>query len=535
MRISILTFVVVCLVVCAAAPRISAQAEAPITGDLSKPPITKVNAVDTSASTTAELSEMNRNFLLARRNQLRLVLISQLDALRDYRAKTGNLLPPTEIALINDTIVELEKDLQILDSGSAQLSSASATSIPAQGSTSTPPLAHRACKPAQDTDFCLGAPTHKATDQPLELVLGWTEPQKSVQKYRVQVSDDEFFTVLRVDEDVDLDPNISGGEFTLRQRHRLIRGHTYHWRVRADFTDGTSAWAQNGVYYLTTGNNIFQALSDKGFQLQKALVGPDKGELAEFGFLSTVGEKTVFSTTFALSWAPKKRGINLGRTNLRPGWSIEGALASDESEAEDAWRFRLSGIFTTNFIGCKVEGRGCPPEQLTSPTFEGLYYTGSLKLEGDKDFDVRKLSGEFLITPNSFALAMGTARPGSPSKPLQFQWRPFFNLDAGHTFRRGDSEERENTILRLVPRVRARVDLQFLRQWLNMSEVAIFADETFYYLPLENRRRRNNFFTSGIEFNFTPNLGFGLTYKNGRSAPKFEKINTLQGILGIRF
>ena len=189
----------------------------------------------------------------------------------------------------------------------------------------------------------------------------------------------------------------------------------------------------------------------------------------------------------------------------------------------------------TNLIGCKVEGEGCAPEQLDIPTFESLYYTGSLKLEGDKDFDVRKLSGEFLITPNSFALAMGTARPGSPSKPLQFQWRPFFSLDAGHTFRRGVSEERENTILRLVPRARARVDLHFLRQWLNMNEVFIYADNTFFYLPLEKQRKRNNFFTSGIEFNFTPNLGFGLTYESGRSAPKFEKINTLQGIVGIRF
>ena len=68
-----------------------------------------------------------------------------------------------------------------------------------------------------------------------------------------------------------------------------------------------------------------------------------------------------------------------------------------------------------------------------------------------------------------------------------------------------------------------------------MNEVAIFADETFYYLPLENQRKRNNFFTSGIEFKFTPNLGFGITYKNGRSAPKFNKINTLQGFVGVRF
>lgn len=158
-----------------------------------------------------------------------------------------------------------------------------------------------------------------------------------------------------------------------------------------------------------------------------------------------------------------------------------------------------------------------------------------MKLESNRDFDVKKLSGEFQFTPNSRKLAIETARPELPKKPVQFQWRPFFTLDVGHTYRRGTSEEREATILRLVPRVRARLDLQFLRRALNLNSVAIFADDTFYHLPLEKQRKNNNFFTSGIEFNFTPNLGFGLTYKSGRSAPQFEKINTLQGIIGIRF
>ena len=445
----------------------------------------------------------------------------------------GNALLPAEIKEINDAIGGLEKNLQALAGEAAQPSRTTSTSTPTQGSASTPPLTHSDCEPSQPTHFCLGAPTHRATDLPLEFVLGWTEPRKpsvsdpqklGVQKYFLQVSADELFTVpLVVDEDVDLNPNISGGEFTLKKSHNLKRGHTYYWRVRADFDDGTSAWAQNGVFYFTIGNNIFEALSARGFMLQKRLTGPGKGELAEFGFLNTIGEKTVWSTTFALSWRPNG-SKNFGNTNLSPSWSIEGNLASDESESEDAWRFRVSGIFVTDFTN-----------RPTKPTFESLYYKGSLKLEGDKDFDVRKLSGEFLITPSSFALAMGTARPGQPSKPIQFQWRPFFSLDAGHTFRRGDSEEVEDTILRLVPRVRMRIDLHFIRQWLNMNEVAIFADNTFHYLPLENQRKRNNFFTSGIEFKFTPNLGIGLTYNNGRSAPKFEKINTLQGIFGIRF
>lgn len=409
-------------------------------------------------------------------------------------------------------------------------------------------LTHSAqCDPT-DTTFLLGAPENKATDQSLELTLAWTEPCKPVSKYVVYVSESSSFGALLIplsESEVSPSTSISGGEFSIKKGHKLRPGTTYFWKVKAVFTDGTEAFAQNGVFRFTTTSNFFGSFAKKGFRLRKALSGPDAGELAEFSFLNTIGQKTVYSTTFAFSW----QSINRQRARAQDGdampnnrhtfveWgaSVEGSLASDESEAEDAWRFRGSAILTTDFTRCLVSIRPCPPNQLSRPTINSLITYISVKLEGDRDFDVRKLSAEFKFTPNSRKLAIGTARPELPSHPFQFQWRPFFQIDVGHTFRRGVSAETEDTILRLVPRVRARLDLNFLRQMLNMNSVAIFADDTFYYLPLENSKRHNNFFMSGIEFNFTPNLGFGLTYKNGRSAPKFQSINTLQGVLGIRF
>ena len=516
-----------CLFVCAAASQISAQTETPASIEQLKEQVARLNAVSADASTPDALREQTRNFLIEHRNRLRLALQTELDALRNYRQTMGNQLLPAEVTEITAAISELEKNLKAVTGNAAQPSGSSSIALSAP--TQDP------CT-IQPTDFCLSSPMDEATDQDLEPVISWREPRTAVENYLLQVSEDKNFDTLLVQQIVPEDPDMDGAQFRLRKTHRLEPGRTYYWRVQANFVGGAPApaWNIKGPFSFKTTYNFLSSLADKGFRLQKALAGPDKGELAEFSFLNTIGEKTVFSTTFALSWEPKN-DIIFKQTTLTFGTSVEGALASDESEAEDAWRFRVSGIFLTNFIRCQNGQQQCPPQQFTKPTIQSLYYKGSLKLEGDKDFDVRKLSGEFLITPNSYRLAMGAARPGLPSKPLQFQWRPFFSVDAGHTFRRGNSEEREDTILRLVPRVRARVDLQFLRQWLNMNEVAIFADETFYYLPLENQRKRNNFFTSGIEFKFTPNVGFGLTYKNGRAAPKFEKINTLQGILGIRF
>jgi len=42
-------------------------------------------------------------------------------------------------------------------------------------------------------------------------------------------------------------------------------------------------------------------------------------------------------------------------------------------------------------------------------------------------------------------------------------------------------------------------------------------------------------FSSGFTLQMTNNFGFGLTYKNGESAPKFKRVNTFGGVLTIRF
>ncbi|HXD34363.1 MAG TPA: hypothetical protein VN643_24810 [Pyrinomonadaceae bacterium] len=381
--------------------------------------------------------------------------------------------------------------------------------------------------------FSLSSPTDGATNLPLELKLSWTEADGATH-YILQLADDSSFSQFIINETVQPSATAAQGEFDIKKKNKLKTGTTYFWRVYAVFPDQSQRIADRSPSTFRTTAGLFAGLASKGFKLQKALSGPDKGELAEVSFLNTIGQNTVYSTTFALSWQ-SKRFAELGNTNVALQASVEGALSSDDSESEDAWRFKVSGVFSTSFVRCQDELVPCPAARQTDPFFSGLYTKASLKYEADRDFKVKKLSGEFYTTPSSFRLAMGTARPISPSKPIQFQWRPFFRVDVGHTFRRGGSAEKNDTIFRLVPRARAVLNLQFLRRALNMDDVNIFADETFYHLPLEDGKRKFNFLMTGIEFHFTPNLGFGLTYKTGSSAPTFQKINTLQGVFGIRF
>lgn len=278
-----------------------------------------------------------------------------------------------------------------------------------------------------------------------------------------------------------------------------------------------------------SSKNLFERLHDAGFTLKRALSGPDKGEAAAFSFLSTLGDNTVFTADFALSWHPTRGSFNVGPFDLSFLTSVEGKLTSDESEAEDAWRFRASLIGDTSQIGA----------------IDSTKTSLSLKYESDQDFDTQKLMAEIVFTPTIRKLALGKAWPPAPTDPssghakqyppFQFLWRPFLGLDVGHTFDKGQSAETEETILRLQVRGRAQLLLNLVTQALGLHETSIFVDNTFYYLPLEGRNSTHNFLVAGIEFLVTENVSIGLTYKVGEEAPNFEQIKTFGGTIGIRF
>src|SRR5882724_12675211 len=166
------------------------------------------------------------------------------------------------------------------------------------------------------------------------------------------------------------------GSFEIKKKEFKLESATeYYWRVYAILPDGSQVLANPERSSFKTTANFFDQLHKQGFRLQKALTGPDKGELAEFSFLDTIGQKKVYSSTFAFSWSPNKQP-GPGHTVILPQVSVEGSLASDDSKSEDAWRFQLSSAFVSNFIRCR-SGRPPCAGQLTQPTFEGLYTTAS--------------------------------------------------------------------------------------------------------------------------------------------------------------
>ncbi|HEY9402002.1 MAG TPA: fibronectin type III domain-containing protein [Pyrinomonadaceae bacterium] len=375
--------------------------------------------------------------------------------------------------------------------------------------------------------FQLSTPGDNLTNETVQPTLSWTEdqnpaPRPVIERYIVEISDEQDFgTLVYKNEEVKPRPHPLTVELTVPEGV-LEPGVTYHWRVSAVYSlnpSGPTAiqLASNAPFSFTTARSIFKRLSDRGFTLQRAVEGRDASKGAEFSFLRTLGKNTVYTADFAL--IHNHRFHQTIRTSVGLQTSVEGKLTSDESESEDAWRFRAGAVIDRN---------------LKPGSLNLIYLSLGGKFEGDQDFDVKKMSFEALFTPTLPDLFIGVSKPLDTASPFQFRWRPFFSIDAGRTIRKGSSSEVKENIFRLIPRATAKLKLNFLNEVLKLNDVYLWMDETFYYLPLESKKRRN-FFTSGLEFEVTDNLGFGLTYKNGESAPKFNRVNTLGATISIRF
>ena len=378
-------------------------------------------------------------------------------------------------------------------------------------------------------NFVLATPGNTHTNESLQPTLSWTRdlntgPHPVVQEFIVQISDENSFNPIIHTASVKprsplLDTMYSVPEGVLQP------GIRYYWRVLAVYlptptSPSTTIMAANAPtgFSFTTSRSIFKYLSDRGFALQKTVDGPDASKGAEFSFLRTIGKKTVYTEDFAVIYN-HHLGQPTTQTSIGFQTSVEGKLTSDESESEDAWRFRVGAVID---------------HQLKPSTLNFIYLSLNGKFESSQDFTVKKMSFEAMFTPTLPDLLIGVSKPQNTASPVQFRWRPYLSVTAGRTLKVGTSQETKDTVFRLSPRVTGKLKLNFLNEILKLNEVYLWFDDTFYYLPLELKTRRN-IFTSGFELQITDNLGFGLTYKNGESAPTFKRVNTLGGTVSVRF
>ena len=461
-------------------------------------------------------------------------------------------------------IEDLDAQLKALTSGNGE-STATATASTAAPGTAT------SNAPQVAPLFSLGSPVNGRTNLPVEPALTWSEDQRNgtfqkdppyvLKRFRVVVARDrELQDVVFQRSDVvpataavrisDTSPKGMQSIETTVGVDELQAGTTYYWQVFAVYTPkgepDTVEFEQPAVTpkgeirpgYFITATDPFAPLTKRNFSLQRTVDSTDPTEGAQFSFLKTFGGKTVFSTDFAFFWDSRSYRFanNRGFLWFRP--AVEGKLTSDDSTAEDAWRFSGSAVLDYNLIDLDTDShnRMTTNASVSAPRklIDSLYFEFGGNVESDQGFDTKKLSSRTYFSPSSRKLAIGWAT-GDVESPIQFVWRPSVEFNFGHTFEPGSSAETGSTIVRLVPKVRMTFYTRALSRALKIANSDFFFDNTFYYLPKDTLKKRHNFFTSGFEVFVIKNFGFGLTYKHGESAPKFKPIHSFGGTLTVRF
>lgn len=485
-----------------------------------------VNDVPGGLVSSANAREREDRASESRGPQSRALIEKRIKLLRKYVSLSGSLVSQAEKEVIEASLKKLEAELKALE-GETESATPNAPAPILSSGEGEAVVGASSAGMFQRLIFKLSHPRNGRTDLPTgEFAVSWT-PASWASGYTVEISENRSFTSIKFTAPVTCTTTGASVRCPSRleiPRDTLDAGVRYFWRVTADCDParaacpaGNKVVAANAPFSFSTIRRIgfFDYLSKRGFSLQKVVTGDEDEEGATFSFLKSFGGKTVYATDFALIKDWRERGS--GRTRYTTEASVEGHLTSDESEAEDALRFGLTENLVTS---------------LSNTDLVGLHsYLGG-KLETDQKFTTKKLFFEATETLTAVNYFMGQY---SNTEDIRFRWRPYFILQAGHTFRRGQAAVPEDSVLRLIPRVHMDFSLDFISRALKIPRTLLFIDDKFYFLPLERDMKRTNFLDSGLEFDFTPNFGLTFNYKNGKSAPKFQHVHTFGGALTIRF
>lgn len=278
--------------------------------------------------------------------------------------------------------------------------------------------------------------------------------------------------------------------------------------------------------------SAFEKLADANFSLHRAFSGKEAGEPASFGFVDNIGESTTYSADFLLSYHSDAHYGSPG-DRLTQWWqlSTEGHLSSDDEASQNSWTFR----------GGWAGDYGLGRYNEASIYNELLYISLNAKYETDRDFNGSKLTGELLLTPTLPAFFIG-GRPdrsgpaNNTPRPFSFNWRPFLGIDAGGTPDEGDLalKEKEDTIFRIRPKVRAEMNFDAAAKILGIHQVTLSTEYEYFFLPLEDDRT-HGYFLSALNFELSDHVGLAFTYTEGESAPAFVDEHTFSGAVTVSF
>lgn len=332
------------------------------------------------------------------------------------------------------------------------------------------------------------------------------------------------------------------GRGTADRQPILLPGETYRFRIVAVTDQGPVPAVNNPAQAKTPTLLDAAGEGETGFRLRRTFE-PADNQAAKISFNHTAGRDAKgqdipdkYSFDFSLEYRPRWEDEWAG-WDVSPVLNLEAKVASDKTKAQDALRARAGFEFQKPLEGVRLAGA-----EVTD-----AYFFSVVKYEADSDFDTQVLVLETRAT--AFAEELGLGRGWPPSEnaetapPVQAVWEPMLGFDVGRALERSEPRaptdpvpgELEDEVLRLVATVYGRVVLNDLAKTARLREISLYADWSFYYLPLEEEDQNFDFLATGLEFYLTDSLALTFTYKVGESPPNFFKTEQFDIGLGVRF
>lgn len=167
------------------------------------------------------------------------------------------------------------------------------------------------------------------------------------------------------------------------------------------------------------------------------------------------------------------------------------------------------------------------------PFWQGSEFVAAPAYETDKAGKIRDWEGNFLFTPELNLPGYGAGQ--RLLQDLSFRWRPFVGFELGN------ATQHEPGYVPSMDYARFLFKLQGMLSITKAFDLNVEFDARAFLTrgPFENSDQRDfEYLLVSPTFWLDPlhkHLAIGLTYKNGKSTPKFQEENAISAFLGARF
>lgn len=270
--------------------------------------------------------------------------------------------------------------------------------------------------------------------------------------------------------------------------------------------------------------DFLDTIVPRWLKLRKSyLTVKDEGQPAQFSWTQAKSEKSFFTVDSALQFEFDflAGGRRLPKGEYDFSWqmvpTVEAHVSSNPKAQQDSVSYRALGklIFA--------------PVDLESALFKSHYFAISPVWETDRRNRTQVVSGEAFWSPTIPGVYLGQRQKLFASLPVSFIWRPYLGFEFGHV-----SDDGGNMTLKK--------NGDFGRFLLKMNgsfwftEHAQFSADLFHRVDLEGESGPRSFgeISQIFYLDAQQRLSLGVTYKNGRTTPKFTDVNSVNLWFGLK-